>query len=166
MTQSRVLEFDFQWELESTPRQLWPLVTDTDRLNRAIGFEPVKITKRYEPGRGVRVFTEGRKAGMAEVGEDHPYEWVEPRRMSILREYSEGPFRWMVSIVELKAQAGGRDDVVSPAAVGTELLEDPGGIAVGRGRRLAQEPRAGLSAYRRDHQEPGRARAGCRGGPV
>jgi eukaryotic-like serine/threonine-protein kinase len=105
--ESRVVEFDFQWELESTPRQLWPLVTDTDRLNRAIGFEPVTVTKRYEPGRGVRVFTEGRKAGMAEVGEDHPYEWVEPRRMSILREYSEGPFRWMVSIVELKARPGG-----------------------------------------------------------
>ena len=104
---SRVLHFDFEWELESTPRQLWPLVTDTDRLNRAIGFEPVTVTRRFEPGRGARVFTEGRKAGMAEVGEEHPYEWVEPRRMSILREYSEGPFRWMVSVVELSARPGG-----------------------------------------------------------
>jgi serine/threonine protein kinase/class 3 adenylate cyclase len=104
---SRMLAFDFEWELESTPRQLWPLVTDTDRLNRAIGFEPVTVTKRYDPGRGVRVLTAGRKAGMAEIGEDHPYEWVEPRRMGILREYSEGPFRWVVSTVELKARPGG-----------------------------------------------------------
>jgi serine/threonine protein kinase/class 3 adenylate cyclase len=104
---SRVLHFDFEWELESTPRQLWPLVTDTDRLNRAIGFEAVTVTRRFEPDRGVRVFTEGRKAGMAEIGEDHPYEWVEPRRMSILREYSAGPFRWAVSIVELNPRPGG-----------------------------------------------------------
>ena len=36
---------------------------------------------RFEPGRGVRRFAEGRKAGMIEVGEKYPYEWVEPRRM-------------------------------------------------------------------------------------
>ena len=34
----RVLQFEFRWELESSPRQLWPLVTNTDRLDRAIGF--------------------------------------------------------------------------------------------------------------------------------
>ena len=39
----RVLEFEFRWELESTPRQLWPLVTNTDRLDRAIGFLPGKV---------------------------------------------------------------------------------------------------------------------------
>src|SRR5262249_46924518 len=36
-----------------------------------------------------------------------PYEWVEARRMGVLREYSEGPFKWMVSVVELEPRAGG-----------------------------------------------------------
>jgi eukaryotic-like serine/threonine-protein kinase len=97
----RVLQFEFQWELESSPRQLWPLVTNTDRLDRAIGFAPVTYKTRYEPGRGARTIAEGRKAGMVEVGEEHPYEWIEPRRMGVLREYTQGPFRWMVSVVEL-----------------------------------------------------------------
>ena len=97
----RVVQFEFRWELESPPRQLWPRVTDTDRLDRAIGFVPVTYKTRYEPGRGVRTFAEGRKAGMVEVGEEHPYEWIEPRRMGVVREYSQGPFRWMVSTVEL-----------------------------------------------------------------
>ena len=104
---SRILRFEFRWELESPPRSLWPLVTNTDRLDRAIGFPPVRYTTRFEPGRGVRTFAEGRKAGMVEVGEEHPYEWIEPRRMGVLRQYSEGPFVWMVSVVELMPRAGG-----------------------------------------------------------
>ena len=101
------LQFEFRWELESSPRQLWPLVTNTDRLDRAIGFAPVTYKTRYEPGHGVRTFAEGRKAGMVEIGEEHPYEWVEPRRMGVLREYSQGPFRWMVSVVELTPRPRG-----------------------------------------------------------
>jgi serine/threonine protein kinase/class 3 adenylate cyclase len=104
---SRMLHFEFRWELESSPRELWPLVTNTDRLDRAIGFPPIKKTTRFEPGRGVRTFAEGRKAGMVERGEEHPYEWIEPRRMGVLREYSEGPFRWMVSVVELLPRPAG-----------------------------------------------------------
>ena len=102
-----VLRYDFQWELESPPRRLWPLVTDTDRLNRAVGFSPIRQTVRHDPGRGVRRFAEGRKAGMVEAWEEYPYEWVEPRRMSVLREYSRGPFKWLVSEVELTPRAGG-----------------------------------------------------------
>ena len=104
---AKVLQFEFRWELESSPRQLWPLVTNTDRLDRALGFAPVTYQTRYEPGRGVRTFAEGRKAGMPEVGEEYPYEWVEPRRMGILREYSQGPFKWLVSSVELLPRPGG-----------------------------------------------------------
>jgi len=103
----RVVHFEFRWELESSPRQLWPLVTNTDRLDRAIGFPPINYKTRYEEGRGARTFIEGRKAGMVEVGEEHPYEWIEPRRMGVFREYSECPFRWLVSVVELLHRPGG-----------------------------------------------------------
>ena len=44
---------------------------------------------------------------MPEVGEEYPYEWVEPRRMGILREYTQGPFKWLVSSVELLPRPGG-----------------------------------------------------------
>ena len=109
---SRVREFEFRWDLDSSPRQLWPLVTNTDRLDRALGFAPVTYHTRFEPGRGVRTFGEGRKAGMVEAGEDYPYEWVEPRRMGILREYTQGPFKWLVSSVELLPRAGGGTTLV------------------------------------------------------
>jgi serine/threonine protein kinase/class 3 adenylate cyclase len=102
----RILRFEFRWDLESAPRQLWPHVTSTDRLDRAIGFPTVRYTNRFEPGRGVRTFIEGRKAGEFESGEQHPYEWVEPHRMGVVREYSRGPFKWLVSVVELVPRAG------------------------------------------------------------
>jgi serine/threonine protein kinase len=108
----RILQFEFRWDLESSPRALWPLVTNTDRLDRAIGFAPVTKTTRYEPGRGVRTFSTGQKAGMLEVGEEHPYEWVEPRRMGVLREYSQGPFRWVLSDVELLPNSAGGTTLV------------------------------------------------------
>jgi eukaryotic-like serine/threonine-protein kinase len=49
---------------------------------------------------------------MTEAGEEHPYEWVEPRRMGVLREYTSGPFVWLVSSVELRPRAGGGTTLV------------------------------------------------------
>ena len=141
----RVVQFEFRWELESPPRLLWPLVTDTDRLDRAIGFAPVTYRTRYEPGRGVRTFAEGRKAGMVEVGEEHPYEWVEPRRMGVIREYSQGPFRWMVSTVELMPRSGGWHDLDPSSAARAKLMEDPRRFALGGWRQPAKKPGACLS---------------------
>ena len=103
----RTLNFEFKWELEATPRQLWPLVTNTDRLDRALGFPPVTYSYVADPIRGVRQFAEGRKAGMIEQWEEYPYEWVEPWRMGVFRDYTKGPFRWLVSTVELSPRPGG-----------------------------------------------------------
>jgi serine/threonine protein kinase/class 3 adenylate cyclase len=142
----RALVFDFRWELESSPRQLWPFVTSTDRLDRAIGFPPVRYSTRFEPGRGVRTFAEGRKAGMAEIGEEHPYEWVEPRRMGVLREYSQGPFLWLVSTVELKPRSGGGTTLVHRLQFEPRTwkirIGSPWGVGVGLRKRLE-------SVYRR-----------------
>ena len=103
----RVLKFDFSWDLASSPRQLWPHVSNTDRLDRALGFGAVQYSLKFDPARGVRRFLEGRKAGQIEQGEELPYEWIEGRRLGVYREYSQGPFHWVVSIVELAPRAGG-----------------------------------------------------------
>ena len=104
---ARVLKFDFTWELASSPRQLWPYVSNTDRLDRALGFSAVQYSLKFDPARGVRRFLEGRKAGQVEQGEEFPYEWIEGKRLGVYREYSRGPFQWVVSVVELVPRAGG-----------------------------------------------------------
>jgi serine/threonine protein kinase/class 3 adenylate cyclase len=104
---AKVLHYDWSWPLEASPQQLWPHVSNTDRLNQAVSLPPVQFTSMKDAERGVRRFGKFRKAGVIATWEEHPFEWVEAQRMGVLREYTQGPFKWMVSIVELAPRPGG-----------------------------------------------------------
>ncbi len=104
---ARVLCYDFEWHLASSPGELWPYVSNTERLNRAIHLPAVDWT--ISPDDAGRVWRQGllRKLGLEIVWKEHPFEWVEGRRFGVLREFESGPFRWFVSIVELVPTVGG-----------------------------------------------------------
>jgi len=102
-----VLLYEFRWELQAAPDQLWPYVSNTERLNRAIGLNAVRFTVQHDPARGMRRFASVRKVGLALAWEEHPFEWVAPRRFGVLREFSQGPFAWFISLVELTARTDG-----------------------------------------------------------
>ncbi len=104
------LSYRFEWNLESTPSQLWPYVSHTERLNRAIGLDSIDFTRRNDEG-FVETYGKLRLAGMLLDWREHPYEWVAPRRMGILREFASGPFVWLHSSVEL-----------IPRGTGTQLI--------------------------------------------
>ncbi len=103
----KIFAADFTWDLKSTPEQLWPYVSNTERLNQAVGLPSVVYTVAPDPERGLRRFGEFRLAGLKINWEEHPYEWIEGRRMGILREFTQGPFEWFVSTVELVPLPGG-----------------------------------------------------------
>lgn len=92
---------DFSWDLQSSAADLWPLVSNTERLNRAMGLPSVVYRTEHDPERGARKFGSFRLAGMTISWEEHPFEWIEGRRMGILREFTQGPFKWFLSTVEL-----------------------------------------------------------------
>ena len=102
-----VFAMNFSWDLEATPRQLWPHVSNTERLNRAAGFSPVKYATQAKDGGGSNRFGAFKVKGIAIAWQENPFEWVEARKMGVLREYTSGPFKWLASIVELEAKAGG-----------------------------------------------------------
>ena len=102
-----LLEYRFTWDLEASPRELWPFVSDTERLNRAVGLPAVDFSSLPGGLRGSHQIGTFRKLGMRATWEEHPFEWVEGRRMGVLREYSRGPVRWLASVVELTPRAGG-----------------------------------------------------------
>ncbi|ADV61622.1 serine/threonine protein kinase [Isosphaera pallida ATCC 43644] len=110
-----VVSVRFTWTLKSNPRALWPLVSNTERLNRAIGlpaveFGPVGRRADGNPaGVGQRP-AQARKFGLNLRWTETPFEWVEGRRMGVLREFVSGPFVWLTSLVEL-----------TPVGLGTEL---------------------------------------------
>lgn len=108
----KLWERKFEWELKSSPSQLWPYVTNTDRLNRASGLPPVAYTIEKDPIKGLRKFGSFRLGGIKIVWEEHPFEWIEGTRMGVLREFSSGPFKWFMSTVELQAKPNGRTQLI------------------------------------------------------
>ncbi|MHC5544397.1 protein kinase domain-containing protein, partial [Singulisphaera rosea] len=103
----KLSRFDFRFELEATPRQLWPHVSNTERFNRAIGLPAIEFSLDVDEGGATRRFGHIRKSGVSSTWQEYPFEWIEGRRLGVFREFTEGPFQWFISIVELTPRAGG-----------------------------------------------------------
>lgn len=136
-----LIEYDFRWELESSPRQLWPLVTNTERLNRAVGLPAVDFKTEANAEGATRRIGSAKQGGISATWEEHPFEWVEPRRFGVLREYSHGPFRWMISLVEMEPRSTGgttlthRVRIAAPSAI----MRAAARLKVGRDSQRALE---------------------------
>ncbi|OYP28271.1 protein kinase domain-containing protein [Rhodopirellula sp. MGV] len=100
-SQGKLWERVFRWDLQSQPSELWPHVSNTDRLNRAAGLQAVEYRTERDAEHGLRKFGNFRLAGLQIEWEEHPFEWIEGQRMGILREFQSGPFEWFLSLVEL-----------------------------------------------------------------
>ncbi len=98
--------YEFVFELQSSPKALWPYVSNTDRLNRAIGLSQVEAHVEHVAD-DVHSFGRHRQAGFMLAWREHPYEWVYERRLAVEREYTEGPLRSFSSRVELVPHDGG-----------------------------------------------------------
>lgn len=103
----RALKFVHQWDFASSPAELWPFVSNTDRVNHAIGLPSVTYTTNIDPVHGVERFAEAKVSGQKIRWREHPYEWIEGKRLSVLREFTHGPFDWFANVVELAPIAGG-----------------------------------------------------------
>ncbi len=84
-------EFHYRWEfsLKSSPEQLWPLISDTNRFNRDTGVPSVEAIddNRENIRRRLRLTT----FGIPIEWEEQPFEWVRPERFGVVRRYSKGP---------------------------------------------------------------------------
>ncbi len=84
-------EFHYRWEfnLESSPEQIWPLVSDTNRFNRDTGVPSVEAIG--ESGGNTRRRLRLTTFGIPIEWEEQPFEWVRPERFSVVRRYLKGP---------------------------------------------------------------------------
>ncbi len=101
-----VRRYVFTFQLSSPPSALWPLISNTERLNKAIGLPVVEESVVVADGEVSR-FGHSRQVGLDLAWREHPYEWVHERRLGVQRDYNEGPLRWMRSNVELIPDGGG-----------------------------------------------------------
>jgi serine/threonine protein kinase/class 3 adenylate cyclase len=104
---SAIQVYTFDWDLAASPEQLWPYVSNTEKMNRAAKLAPVKFEVHgLEPG-SAEVFGSNRAAGLTLRWREHPYEWVEGARHCVLRVFDRGVLRWYVAQVELERLPGG-----------------------------------------------------------
>jgi hypothetical protein len=95
-------EFHYRWEfdLQSSPEQLWPLVSDTNRFNRDTAVPSVEMVNP-QAGRNTRRRLRLTALGIPVEWEEQPFEWVRPLRFGVVRSYSKGPMSELRVRVEL-----------------------------------------------------------------
>lgn len=123
-------EFHYRWEfeLESSPEQLWPLVADTNRFNRDTGVPAVAAV----PAKGQRLKNARRRLRLSAFGipvewEEQPFEWVRPVRFGVVRRYVKGPMAELRVRAELTEREKHPDSLPEPGSaagesVGTKLV--------------------------------------------
>lgn len=85
------LHYHWEWFVGAPASQVWPLISDTDRLNRVIGLPPVAWREEMLPEGGARRMGSFRVKGLFFEWEEHPFQWREFQAFSVLREYTRGP---------------------------------------------------------------------------
>jgi len=87
--------------LKASPEQLWPLLTNTERLNVITGLPQVTYREEAQEVGLTRRFFSFRHMGLDFVGEELPSAWHQNQFFEINRVYSEGPFETLRMRVEL-----------------------------------------------------------------
>jgi len=103
---SLVQTYALEWELEASPEQLWPFISNTEKINRATGLAPVRFEIAALDGSSVTTGN-NRVAGLTLKWREHPYEWIEGNRHVVLRVFEKGVLRWYVAEVSLERRPGG-----------------------------------------------------------
>ncbi|HVS81863.1 MAG TPA: DUF5939 domain-containing protein [Pyrinomonadaceae bacterium] len=116
-------EFHYRWEfdLESSPEHLWPLVADTNRFNRDTGVPEVEAVS----AKGKRLGNARRRLrlfflGMAVEWEEQPFEWTRPQRFGVDRRYTKGPITELRVLAELLPRETSSGE--TPKSTGTKLI--------------------------------------------
>ena len=98
--------YSWQWELESDPETLWPMVSDTDRFDADTGLPPVEdLTEGRLPNAHVKA--RFHRFGMPMTYEQDPFEWIRPQRFGVARHFSTGPLAELSMHAELTPREGG-----------------------------------------------------------
>src|SRR6185295_16011302 len=98
-----------EWEIDAPPSRAWEVVSQTDKLNRAIGLPPVQVGTFDGAGPTRRV--SARLYGLVPMSwTEYPFEWVRGQGYVVQRDFDSGPFTRFRAGIEV-APAGSRTRV-------------------------------------------------------
>lgn len=101
------IRFSWSWQISALPREIWPFISDTNRLFKDIGQPSIReanITQTVKPG-----FAQLSYNGINryEIWEEEPYEWEFPFRYGVVRHYKTGPYKNLKIQVDLNPNERG-----------------------------------------------------------
>jgi class 3 adenylate cyclase len=91
------------FELPGTPQALWPFISDTSRLNRALGTAEMTFVEKA----GKR-YGSAKPGGVQHEWLEVPWNWVAEQWLSSLRLYDRGFMKAMYAIHRLEAMPDGK----------------------------------------------------------
>jgi hypothetical protein len=94
-------------ELAFPPDQVWPILSKTDWINRALGLPPVDYEVQPLPEGGSSVKARARLFGLELRWEELPFEWLENEFYRVRRVFATGPLAEADLGVEFRATADG-----------------------------------------------------------
>jgi class 3 adenylate cyclase len=103
------LRFEWRWTFGAPPEVVWPVIADTERFNRAAGIPPVTFEMMSSPERGIYRVGRVKQGSRWLVWDEHPFDFEEPRRFSVLRRYHSGPVAEAEFMAELAPKDGGTE---------------------------------------------------------
>jgi len=92
---------DRSFVLDFPPEAIWPLVANTDSLNRELGLPVVNYQPVPKAAGGTTIMARASMLGQELEWVEHPFEWVAPREHSVEREFIKGPFKRLLTGVKL-----------------------------------------------------------------
>jgi hypothetical protein len=107
MFKQKPIHISWNWQLKSSPEQIWPLITDTNRLFKDLKqptIQQTDITQNVEPG-FIQLSYNG--INRYEAWEEKPYEWEYPYRFSVERHYQSGTYQDLKIQVDLHPNSKG-----------------------------------------------------------
>jgi adenylate cyclase len=110
---------------ESTPNQLWPHLTQTDKTNRLIGAPAITFEALSRSDSAARYQAKAKVFGLELRYRELPFEWEENRHFLVQREMEGGPIRAYRYSLDLKPIASGTTVKLRMEVEGHRLMPLP-----------------------------------------
>lgn len=95
--------FSYRWQFvsKSIPEQIWPLLSDTNRLFKDMGQLPVQnasISHNLSKGHKELTYEQIHKT---DIWEEEPYEWEAPFHLKVRRNYKSGTYKSLLFSIDI-----------------------------------------------------------------
>ena len=109
----QIIHFQSEHDLPFPRELVWPVLSNTDWFNRALGLPAVQYDFQARAEGGSSTTARARVAGLEIVWQELPFEWLEPEFYRVRRVIQRGPLREAIVALELQPQPSGTRVIIS-----------------------------------------------------